>query len=251
MTTNEEHAVSTPANEPQDPQNPQPEQPRYGQNAPQYGQNAPQYGQNAPASGQGAPQYGQNPAQAPASYGQSPYGQAPQQYPGSFPVPQQFPLGAKPVVSNRPVQLTAAFWLLIASGIITLLGSLLVLLVPRGELMSQLELALASDPTLQSQLDAAGVKSSDLAPFIDMMIIAVVVIGVIAAVLYALIAFMLRAGSNGARITGTVFAALSLLTLTSIVTIIPAVLGIVAIILAWLRPSSDYIAYKKASKVAR
>lgn len=238
--------MSTPANEPQDPQNPMPEQPRYGQNAPQYGQNPAQ----APNPyGQPAQTYGQNPT--PPPYGQSPYGQAPQQYPGSFPVPQQFPMGDKPVVSTRPGVLTAAFWLLIVSGAFTLLGSLIVLLVPRGELMKQFEAALAADPTLQQQMEAAGLKLTDLAPFLDMTIIVIVIFGVISAGLYALIAFMLRAGSNGARITGTILAAISLLGLSGLFTIPVILFGVVAMVLAWLRPSSDYIAYKKASRAVR
>ncbi|GAA4373120.1 hypothetical protein [Paeniglutamicibacter cryotolerans] len=235
--------MSTPANEPHDPQNPPPEQPRYGQNPPQAGQNAPQYGQNVPPYGQPTPQYGQNAAQAPA-----PYGQAPQQYPGSFPVPQQFPMGVKPVVANRPGLLTAAFWLLLVAGAYSLLISVVFIILPRGAMLTQVETMIAADPALQSQLATAGLKISDLAAVFDMAINFVVVLGIISAGLFALIAFMLRAGSNGARITGTVLAVLSLLTLTSGVTILPALLGVVAIVLSWLRPSSDYIAYKKASR---
>lgn len=243
--------MSTPANEPQDPQSPPPEQPRYGQNAPQYGQNAPQYGQNVPPNSQATPQYGQNPAQAPGQYGQSPYGQAPQQYPGSFPVPQQYPMGSKPVVSGRPGTLTAAFWLLIAAGAYALLISLVFLFIPRAAMLTQVEAMVAADPAVQSQLEAAGLKMSDLALVFDMAINFIVVFGIVSAGLFALIAFMLRAGSNGARITGTVLVVLSLLTVTTLVTLPGILLGIVAIILAWLRPSSDYIAHKKASRAVR
>jgi hypothetical protein len=98
-------------------------------------------------------------------------------------------------------------------------------------------------------MEAAGINSAALVSMIKTVGLVVMIVG---AALYALIAFFIRKGSNGARITGTVLAAISLFGLTagdplSLVTIL---LGVAGIVFAWLKPSSAYIAARKAQKSA-
>ena len=222
--------------QPAQPQNPQAP---YGQ--PQYGQ--PQYGQPQNPYGQPQNPYGQ-PPQAP--YGQPPYGyQAPQ--------PGQYGFGGPAAPVERPKQLTISFWLILAAGALTLISGIVVALIPADAMLRMIEDTLrAQGPStyaeMQAQMEAAGMS---LASLIGMFKTFAVVFAVIGAGLYALIAFFIRRGSNGARITGTVLAALSLFGLLGADALTAAViaLGIAGIVLAWLKPSSDYIAAKKAGLV--
>jgi hypothetical protein len=266
--------MSTPQNEPNQPGDGEgrpngQEQPRYGQNVPQYGQNAPQqpgfdqpqYGQNAPQYGQGQPQYGQNAPQ----YGQQPYGQQPygqgqqgqspygQQYgqqpygyqnavPGQYGYPGgQAPTGAKP---TRPREVIIAFWLIIAAAAMTAIEMLTELSNLDGTMAAVLK-----DPSV---LGEQGGQFSD-AELSQMMSgtagVIIVITAVIAVGLYLLVAFGVKAGKNWARITGTVFAALSLLGLFNVwFGTLAVLLGIAAIVLLFLPASNQFFQATKAHK---
>ncbi|GAA3674641.1 hypothetical protein GCM10023081_11320 [Arthrobacter ginkgonis] len=249
--------MSTPDDTPQVP-----EQPRYGQRLPDGGQPAQPQDPQAPQSPQapyGQPQYGQpQPGQPP--YGQSPYGQSPYGQPQApygqppygyqAPQPGQYGFGGPATPVERPKQLNIAFWLILAAGALTLVSGLVVAMVPSDVLLGMIEGTLrgqdaATYAEMQAQMEAAGVT---FASMIGMFKTLAVVFAVIGAGLYALIAFFIRKGSNGARITGTVLAALSLFGLLGAdpLTAAVIVLGVAGIVLAWLKPSSDYIAAKKA-----
>ncbi|HJV99805.1 MAG TPA: hypothetical protein VJ617_12000, partial [Arthrobacter sp.] len=197
-----------------------PPTPQYGQNAPQYGQNAPQYGQNAPQYGQNAPAYGQQPFGQ--QYGQSPYGQYPSEQPvatGSNGIPQL---------------VNISFWLLIASGIIYVISMLMGI----GQL---------DDPLMRSTFDDAmesggaggQVAFEDLKGFIAGTLVVMAIVG---AALYALVAFFVRKGKNWARILGTVFAALSIFGLFQVPNIgtLGTLMGIAAIVLLYLPATAPY-----------
>ncbi|MGY3319844.1 hypothetical protein [Arthrobacter sp. TE12232] len=207
-------------NAPQTPQYGQQTPPAYGQNAPQapqYGQNAPQYGQQTPpAYGQNAPQtpqYGQNAPQ----YGQAPYAQYPSEQPQAA--------GPAPQLVNT------SFWLIIAAGAVWVISMLLSL----GTLDSP-----AVRDLFEQQMATSGTKV-DFESLKGVLIGTIVVIAVITAGLYALVAFNVRKGKNWARILGTVFAALSILNLFpfSLATL-AALLGIAAIVLLYLPAASPY-----------
>ncbi|GER22466.1 hypothetical protein NCCP1664_09630 [Zafaria cholistanensis] len=252
--------MSTPDETPQVP-----EQPRYGQRLPEGGQPAqpqnpqapygqPQYGQppygyQAPQPGQQNP-YGQPPYgyQAPQPGQQNPYGQPPYGYQPPQPGQHGFGGPAQPV--ERPKQLEISFWLILAAGALTLISGLVVAALPSDVLLRMIEDTLRTqDPAgyaeMQTQMEAAGVSFAYLIGLLKGL---AVVFALIGAGLYFLIAFFIRKGSNGARITGTVLAALSLLGLLGADPLNAAVivLGVAGIVLAWLRPSSEYIAAKKA-----
>ncbi|MCU1554847.1 MAG: hypothetical protein JWM13_2333 [Arthrobacter sp.] len=187
--------------------------PQYGQNAPQYGQNAPQYGQNAPQYGQNAPQYGQNAPQ----YGQSPYAQN--------------PAGQQQTSDGVPKLVNIAFWLIVGSGVVWLLSLLLSI----GTLDTP-----AVRDMFQEQMAASGadVNFNEIKPF---LVGTIVVFAVISAALYALVALNVRKGRNWARILGTVFAALSVLSLFPLSIGTLAVLaGIAGIVMLYLPATSPY-----------
>ena len=227
--------MSTPPATPNEPENgkPGPDAPQYGQNAPQspaapqYGQQppaTPQYGQNTPPA---APQYGQNAPQ----YGQQPYGQAPQQY-GQSPYaqyPSEQPQG--PGAGGVPKMVNNAFWMIIAAGALWLIS--LLVAIPALD-----------DPAMRSTFEEqmrAGGADIDFESIKGVVIGTMVVMGLIGAGLYALVAFNVRKGKNWARILGTVFAALSIFSLLPLsVGSIAVLLGIAAIVMLYLPASAPY-----------
>ncbi|MFD1213857.1 hypothetical protein ACFQ36_17615 [Arthrobacter sp. GCM10027362] len=240
--------MSTPENTPSEPggqpRGPVPgpdQQPQYGQNLPQYGQQAPQYGQNPPQYGQQAPQYGQ---QAPQ------YGQNPPQYGYQKPVPGQYgyPSSQPQYAATKPMpprEVMIAFWLILAAAVLNIVNSFVL-----AGMATQLVNEAWNDPGFQAQLrEAAG--GQDISSITPEMIsgtmgAGLVVGALIAAVLYLLVAFNVKAGRNWARILGTVFAVLSLFLLTlGIPGVITFLLGVAAIVLLFLPVSSAY--FKEAA----
>ncbi|GAA1497043.1 hypothetical protein [Paeniglutamicibacter kerguelensis] len=250
--------MSTPENEPENPQTPpaNPTPPQYGQVAPQgqnppvpppYGQapqpGAPQqnpYGQNPNPYGQNP--YGQNPnpygqpPQAPTPYGQQPYGTG-------FPVPPQGNFPAPQMPTERPKELDIAFWVIIAAGVLSVLGAVI------GFDANLIRQQLATVPELDQQLQATGMSIDAFLSFLHTMII---VFSVISLAIYVLLAFMIRKGSNVARIFATVFAALSVFGLLggTLLSILSILAGVVGVVFAWLRPASAYIAARRAARAA-
>ncbi|MGO2003252.1 MULTISPECIES: hypothetical protein [Micrococcaceae] len=243
---------------------PVPGPPQYGQRLPDGGAGAsgsPQYGQNAPGQygqGQYGPgQYGQPGPGLPPGYGQP--GQPNLPPPGqgySTPAPSAYgygygqqPAGGAPGFAGPagtrptpPKQLNIAFWLIMAAGILTLVQALVLIFVPSSVFMQAFNEAMsAQDPEMQRQFKDAGI---DIQSMVAPMKIVATILMVVTAGVYALIASFIRKGSNGARITGTVFAAISLIGLVAPsdpLTLIITVLGIAGIVFAWLTPSSQYV----------
>lgn len=256
--------MSTPPNQPANPNEPEKgkpgaDAPRYGQNtpqtpaAPQYGQQppaAPQYGQNTPQSPgapqYGQPQYGQQPQQfgqqgqqfgqqgTPPQYGQQPqqpYGQAPQPY-GQSPYaqyPSEQPQGA--AAGGVPKMVNNAFWMIIAAGALWLIS--LLVAIPALD-----------DPAMRSTFEEqmrTGGADIDFESIKGLVIGMMVVMGLIGAGLYALVAFNVRKGKNWARILGTVLAALSIFSLFPLsIGTVAALLGIAAIVMLYLPASAPY-----------
>ncbi|MEK0154891.1 hypothetical protein [Arthrobacter oryzae] len=259
--------MSTPPANPAGPNEPEngkpvPDAPQYGQNAPQYGENAPQYGQQSPAApqyGQNAPQYGQQPPAAPQygqnapqygqpqygqqppaapqygqqPYGQSqqPYGQAPQQY-GQSPYaqyPSEQPQGV--AAGGVPKMVNNAFWMIIAAGVLWLVS--LLIAIPALD-----DPAMRS--TFEDQMRTSG-ADVDFESIKGLIIGMMVVVGLIGAGLYALVAFNVRKGKNWARILGTVLAALSIFSLFPLsLGTLSGLLGIAAIVMLYLPASAPY-----------
>lgn len=237
--------MSTPENDPLSPEKPSdvPAPPQYGQRAPQDPNAAgqPQYGQPPQYGAQQPNPYGQNPA----PYGQpapanNPYGQQP--YPGGFSVPPQGNFAPPQMPTQRPKELDTAFWAILAAGVVYLLSS--VFSLSTAAITRQMD----AIPELRKQLEAAGMGLNEAIPAIQTTAIVFSVIGL---GLYVLIAFMVRKGSGVARIFATIFAVLSLFSLFSgLLMALSVVLGVVGVVFAWLRPSSQYIAARRAARAA-
>jgi hypothetical protein len=252
--------MSTPPAQPANPNEPEngkpaPDAPQYGQNAPQ-SPAAPQYGQHSPAAPQyGQPQYGQQPQQfgqqgtppqygqqpqqfgqqgTPPQYGQQPpqpYGQAPQQY-GQSPYaqyPSEQPQGA--AAGGVPKMVNNAFWMIIAAGVLSVISILVAIPALEDPAMRR---------TFEEQMRAGG-ADVDFESIKGLVVSMMVVVGLIGAGLYALVAFNVRKGKNWARILGTVFAALSIFSLVPLsIGTVSALLGIAAIVMLYLPASAPY-----------
>lgn len=223
------------------PQGQQPQQPQRPAGDPSpYGQSSGQYPPPPPGA------YGQ-PGQAgtPPGHGQQgPYAQQP---PYGVPAPGMQPAGSP---GNPPKQIVIAFGLILAAGALTLLAGIILLATPVNEMTRMLQEAIESDPTLREQMQVTGIEVGALAQMSKTLAVVFMAIGVL---LYALIAIFIRKGSNGARITGTVLAAISLIGLFGgdILGTVTVLLGAAGIVLAWLRPSSDYIRATREAKRRR
>lgn len=248
--------MSTPPQDPNQPQDPnrkpnddgdqgQPERPQYGeQDRPQYGQ--PQYGE------QGLPQYGQPQYGSQNQPGQSPYGsqnpgaQSPYGYQSAQPSAYGYPSGQaqfqQPGPVFRPKEVEISFWLIIAAAVLTAITTII-------------SLATLGSPAMMEQFEAVmgqqgGEVPMDTDAFVGMIATFAVIIGIIGIAIYLLIAFMVRKGKNWARITATILAALSLLTLigSSFVWIITVLCGVAAVVLLYMPKSSNYFNAVKAQK---
>ncbi len=229
-------------NPPQYGQSTPPAAPQYGQNQPQYGQNAPQYGQNAPQFGQNQPQYGQNAPQAPQygqnapqfgqptppAYGQQPYGQSPYaQYPSEQP--------QAPGSTAVPQLVNISFWLLIGAAVVFVVTMLM-------------GIPMLDDPLFRDAFEDA-MRSSGATPadfsfedFKGVLAGMLVIIAILGAGMYLLVAFFIRKGKNWARILGTVFAALSVFSLFQVPSLgtLGTLAGIAAIVLLYLPATAPY-----------
>ncbi|MCG2623504.1 hypothetical protein LVY72_16525 [Arthrobacter sp. I2-34] len=247
--------MSTPENTPNEPGSGQPggpvpgpgqQPPQYGQPAPQYGQQAPQYGQNLPPYGQQVPQYGQPAPQ----YGQPApqYGQNLPAYGYQKPMPGQY---GQPQYGGKltpPREVLIAFWLIIAAAVVNLVNSFIL-----AGTAHQAISAVWNDPAFQDQLRQAaqGQDISSITPdLVAGMVGTMYIVGaLIAAALYLLVAFGVKAGRNWARILGTVFAVLSLVLLAfGVLGVLTFLLGAAAIVLLFLPVSSAFFKEAAARK---
>ncbi|WP_309081015.1 hypothetical protein [Zhihengliuella sp.] len=227
------------------------------QNDPQSGQQSPgQYPPPPPAAygqpgqqggyGQGQPGgYGQ-PAPGQAPYGQHGYGQQGPGQPYNYPQPG-YGLQPPQAPAEPPKEIKTSFGLIIAAGVLSLISGIMLLILPNRVLASQMDDVIAQDPMLAEQMELAGLDMDALLTMVKTTGFVFILIGV---GIYALIAFFIRKGSNGARITGTVLAAISLLNLFSadLLSIATTLLGVAGIVFAWLRPASDYIRATRDAK---
>jgi hypothetical protein len=163
----------------------------------------------------------------PNQYGQpTPYG---------MPAAPQY---TEPTAQNIPVPSTvqAAFWVWVATVVLTLVGGIVTL--------TNSSAALA---TLKAN-NTAGLSDAQLQSLATTTLAVAAVVSVIFAGLYLLFAFKARAGRNWARIVLTVLAVLRLLSLAfgpDLFTVITVVGAVVATVLLFLPASNQYFTAKK------
>lgn len=260
--------MSTPPNnpDPRDPNTPQDPgaaeaPPRYGQRLPQPPQN--EQGQNGrnqypghnpngqsdqpyTAYGQPGPQQA---GQQPSPYGQ-PYGQQPQS-PYGYQAPQpsgytypgadgRFP-GAK---GPAPREVLTGFWLILAAGFLALVSIIVTTVANADAPLSTVT------PDEREMIENSGVSEEMLS---STFVGAGVILGVIVFLVYLLVAVLIRKGKNWARILGTVFAAMSAVSVLlnimaavslgvslDILYVLSALLGIAGIVMLYRPPSQPY-----------
>lgn len=229
--------------------------------------------------------YGSYPAQPPSA-DPNPYGQPAPGQPTPYGQPQQFqypPTGGYAPVqlpTERPQSLKLAFWLILAAGIVSALSAwvfertqfLTNIIRSEWDLFeSEFRTQVESDPNMSSNPEIQRLLDNpDL--FIDTIAAAftgfVLVSTIVSLVLYFLVGFFVGRGVNAMRIIATILAAFSLIGLlitvpsvsmyanaadTSmlVLTYVASVLlGVAGVVFAWLRPSSQYIAQRKAARMA-
>ncbi|WP_285725691.1 hypothetical protein [Psychromicrobium xiongbiense] len=245
-----------PSGRPTPPQNPQPPygQPAYGQQPPagqpSYGQQAPgQSGFPQPNNQPGAPpSYGQAPQ--PPSYPSAPYGQQLPSYPGA---PGYGAQSSAPAV--LPQMLKIAVILMLVGAALSVISGIFSLL----SMDQAVNLAMQKANTGGSTLSPDQVKTvKDIATTTGMVGgIAGIIVGT---ALWVWMAFANRAGKKWARILSTVFAGIfiisslyslisgfanqTILYSTLILTILSLLVSLGALVLIWLKPSSEYYAVK-------
>ncbi|WP_431709980.1 DUF3824 domain-containing protein [Glutamicibacter uratoxydans] len=236
-------------------------------------------------SGQPYNPYGNYPSQPPSQQ-PNPYGQPAPEQPSPYGQSQQYPYppggGYAPVQppTERPQSLKIAFWLIMGAGILSALCTWLInstqLLTNvmrsewalfESEFRTQLESdpALADNPELQRLIENPELLFDTLAQGMTSLAIFSIVVSL---VLYFLVGFFVGRGVNAMRIIATILAVLSLFGLATTVPMISLyansadtailmltfvgsiLLGIAGVVFAWLRPSSQYIAQRKAARMA-
>ena len=223
---------------PWNPGQPAPGQPGQGGQPGQPGQPGPNQGgqpypgtpgnYNYPGSG--------SPAQGNYAYQGNPFGQS---------APAEEPA--------RPKQVNQAFWLLIASAVLGLIALPFALVyVNSPEYLD----------TVEETLRSAGldVDSEALSNGVAAGTLTAVFSGILGLAVRVALALLVRAGYNWARIIITIFAVFSLFgliglfstgTLSGIITLLATLATIAAVVLLWMKPSSEYFTKKKAYRQAK
>lgn len=161
------------------------------------------------------------------------YGQSPD---GGF--------GAPPAV---PSLVNTAYWLILAAALMQVIAAIMGAVYAGSPEMKQ---------RIQDQLQGQNISADAAATAQTVGVVTVLVVGLISVVIYVLIAIFIRKGMNWARITGTVLAVISLYQLASltfpagIFVLLQVALGIVAIILCWLKESNAYFVGMKQHRAA-
>ncbi|WAP51463.1 hypothetical protein OL239_16860 [Arthrobacter sp. ATA002] len=198
-----------------------------------------------PQGGPGYPAQPGYPGQPGPGYPGQPQGYA---YPGS-------PYGQMPPAEDppRPKQVNQAFWLLIASAVL-------------GLISLPISIAYMNSPEYLEYLEdvfggmGAEVDSEYLSAAIAGSTASSIVSGLFGLAVRVGLAFLVRSGFNWARVLITIFAVLSLFSLLGLFVTGPLVAALslaamlatlAAVVLLFLKPSSEYFARKKAYRQAQ
>lgn len=229
--------------------------------------------------------YGGVPPQPPAQGG-NPYGQPDPTQPAPYGQPQQFgypPAGGYAPVqppTERPQSLKLAFWLILAAGVVSAISAWLFERTQfltnvirsewslfESEFRSQVESdpSMANNPEIQRLLDNPDLFIDTIAATITGFVL---VSTIVSLVLYFLVGFFVGRGVNPMRIIATILAGFSLVGMLAtipsvalyanaadtsmlVLTYVASVLlGVAGVVFSWLRPSSQYIAQRKAARMA-
>jgi len=204
---------------------------------------APAAGSVPPAAESVPPAAPEGPATPPAAPGSS-FPPAPPAAPGAFPSYTAGPAAPVAAPSAPPQPVNIAFWLYIASAVLSVISGIVTAIIVSGQ----------RDQFLES-LRNSGVSDSGSA--VDAVIGFAIAWAVITLIFWALVfvlfAVFMRRGANWARIVLTVLTVVSLLNLLASFGIgaLQVIASVVATVLIWLKPASAYFAAVRASKAPR
>lgn len=168
---------------------------------------------------------------------------------------------AAPAAPRRPGSITAAFWLILSAGSLFLLTTLLAglsLLTEAGRqaLTEAMEQSYRDLGLTEAQIQ----QYRDLVPsLLPVMAGVTIALGVLAFLVYLLIALKIRGGSRAARTVGTVLAVLSVLMLGVNLVVGPfnplellwVALGAVGVGMAYRKDATEYLRLKAWERAAR
>jgi hypothetical protein len=186
---------------------------------------APAYG--APGTGTGAPETG---------------------VPGAYPAYAATPAAPAGAPAAPPSQVTIGFWLYIAAAVLSVISGIVTVVVVVNSRQAALD-ALTNGSTTLKGITAQQAADASIAVGTILSIITLL----FWAITFTVFALLMRRGAGWARIVLTV------LTVLSLVNIpwgygaggLQVVAAIVATVLIWLRPASEYFAAVKASRALR
>ena len=152
---------------------------------------------------------------------------------------------AAPPAPVRPKQVDMGFWLLIAAAVVSIIS------IPVSfAWMNSVEF---EESIVQNSTVA--ISASEMDAIIAITVATTVFIAAISLAVALLVALFIRKGHNWARIVATVFAALGLLGLTNlatggallaVLTVLSVLLPVAAVIMLWMKPSTEYFNSAKA-----
>ena len=221
------------------------EQPRSGEPIPPApGEPAPGGAGQVPPADPGA----YPPAPPAPAYGAPAYGTPGADAPGGYPAYQSTPAAPTAAPSAPPSQVNIAFWLYIAAAVLSVISGIVTVVVVANSRQA------AIDALTRNNTNLKGITVQQAA---DASVAVGTVLAIITllfwAITFTVFALLMRRGAGWARIVLTVLTVLSLLN-------IPwgygagglqVIAAIVATVLIWLRPASEYFAAVKASKAPR
>ncbi|MGJ4845368.1 hypothetical protein [Leifsonia sp. Le1] len=172
---------------------------------------------------------------------------------GGFPAYSAAPSAPAPAAPTEPPsQITIAFWLYIAAAVLSVISGIVTAIsvsANRDTILQQITDSLAKSQTNGAKLDPNTLTDAA----ITFGIVWAVVTLIFWALVFVLFAVFMRRGRNWARIVLTVLTVISLLNLGGLYFIggVQVIAAIVATILIWLKPASQYFAAVKASRAPR
>ena len=161
---------------------------------------------------------------------------------------------------SRPRSITLAFWLIVASGLVMTLTTVLsgvLSQTPEGERMVR-EQARAGLESTGGGLTAAQ-QEQYLDAMVPLMGVGTIVMGLMMLAVFLLVAFGVRRGARAARVTGAVFSALSVLMILgslllgqiSPLDLLWVALGVAGVVMAFRPEATEYMRQKAWQKFHR
>ena len=168
--------------------------------------------------------------------------------PDAYPAYASSPGAPVAAPAGPPSQVNIAFWLYIAAAVLSVISGIVTIVVVSGSRAAAIRSLSSGNANLHGvtaqQAADAGIAFATVLAIITLLFWAIT---------FTIFAFLMRRGAGWARIVLTVLTVLSLVNIPWGVGAggLQVVAAIVATVLIWLRPASEYFAAVKASRAPR